>query len=169
VAWAPDPFTAPAAPAPGGADRPRLPQVRDRLVEYASMPVLQVLRRLESGPRGLTEEQSQARLVRHGENVITGSGAPGRGARLLRTATNPFVLILLALGGVSAILGAFGAASVISVMVAVSCWLQVRQEHRFDRVAATLRAMVSTTTTVVRRFIGPSSRTNRVSRGPSWG
>ncbi|MEV0398441.1 magnesium-translocating P-type ATPase [Actinoallomurus sp. NPDC050550] len=151
MAWAPDPFTAAGAPAPGGADRPCLPQVRGRLAEYASMPVLQVLRRLESGPRGLTEEQAQARLVRHGENVIAGSGAPGRAARLLRAATNPFVLILLALGGVSAVLGAFGATAVISVMVLVSCWLQVRQEHRFDRVAATLRAMVSTTATVVRR------------------
>ncbi|MFB9832379.1 magnesium-translocating P-type ATPase [Actinoallomurus acaciae] len=151
MAWAPDPFSAAAVPAPDGADRSRLPQVRGRLAEYASMPMLQVLRRLETGPRGLTEEQAQTRLVRHGENVIAGSGAPGRGARLLRAATNPFVLILLALGGVSAALGAFGAAMVISVMVLVSCWLQVRQEHGFDQVAATLRAMVSTTVTVVRR------------------
>jgi Mg2+-importing ATPase len=115
------------------------------------MPLLQVLRRLESGPRGLTEEQAQTRLVRHGENAVTDSPPPHRGARLWHAAANPFVVILLALGGVSAVLGAFGAATVIGVMVLVSCWLQVRQEQRFDRVAATLRAMVVTTATVVRR------------------
>jgi Mg2+-importing ATPase len=115
------------------------------------MPVLQVLRRLESGPRGLDEEQAQTRLERHGENVITASGRRHRGARLLRALTNPFVVILYILGSVFALIGAFGAAAMIGVMALISCSLQVRQEHRFDRVAATLRAIVVTTATVVRR------------------
>jgi Mg2+-importing ATPase len=115
------------------------------------MPVLQVLRRLESGPRGLDEEQAQTRLERDGENVIVVSGRGHPGARLLRALTNPFVVILYILGSTFALIGAFGAAAVIGVMVLVSCSLQVRQEHRFDRVAATLRAMVVTTATVVRR------------------
>lgn len=115
------------------------------------MPVLQVLRRLESGPRGLDEEQAQTRLERHGENVITVSGPRHRGARLLRALTNPFVVILYILGSVFALIGAFGAAVMIGVMALISCSLQVRQEHRFDRVAATLRAIVVTTATVVRR------------------
>jgi Mg2+-importing ATPase len=114
------------------------------------MSRLQVMRRLETGPRGLSEEQAQIRLVSHGDNIIAGP-ARHRAARPLRTLANPFVVILLALGGVSAVLGAFGAAAVIGVMVGVSCWLQVCQEHRFDRVAATLRAMVVTTATLVRR------------------
>jgi Mg2+-importing ATPase len=125
------------------------------------MPILQVLRRLDSGPRGLEEGKAQALLARHGDNVIAGSATPGRGARLLHTLTNPFVVILLVLGGVSAALGAFGAATLIGVMVLISCWLQVRQEQRFDRIAATLRAMVVTTATVVRRASTDASPAGR--------
>ncbi|MFB9833354.1 magnesium-translocating P-type ATPase [Actinoallomurus acaciae] len=147
MASAPEPLVLPApADAAGG---PRLPAVRGRLADFASMPVHQALRRLESGPRGLLEETAHARLEHYGDNVITGAGR--RRSGLLRALTNPFVVILYVLGGVSAALGAYGATAVISVMVLVSCWLQVRQEHRFDRVAATLRAMVITTATVVRR------------------
>ncbi|GAA4629478.1 magnesium-translocating P-type ATPase [Actinoallomurus vinaceus] len=151
MAWAPDSLTALPPPQPEAAEKPGLPEVRGRLGEYASMPVLQVLRRLSSGPRGLEEDTAQELLARHGDNIIAGSPAPRRATRLLHALTNPFVLILLVLGGVSAVLGAFGAATVIGVMVLISCWLQVRQEQRFDRVAATLRAMVVTTATVVRR------------------
>jgi Mg2+-importing ATPase len=125
--------------------------VRGRLADFASMPVHQVLRRLESGPRGLLEEAAHIRLEHYGDNVITGVARPRHGPRLLRALTNPFVTILYVLGAVSAALGVYGATTVIGVMVLVSCWLQVRQEHRFDRVAATLRAMVVTTATVVRR------------------
>jgi magnesium-transporting ATPase (P-type) len=46
------------------------------------MPVLQVLRQLESGPRGLDEEHAQTRLGHYGENVIAASGRRRRGARL---------------------------------------------------------------------------------------
>ncbi|GAB3979887.1 magnesium-translocating P-type ATPase [Actinoallomurus acanthiterrae] len=151
MAWAPD--SAPELPPPstGAVAGPRLPEVRTRLTEHASMPLLQVLRRLESGPRGLYERQAQERLIHHGENVITASPAARRGARLVGAIANPFVMILVVLGGVSVALDSVGAAAVIFTMVVISCWLQVRQEDRFDRVAATLRAMVVTTATVVRR------------------
>ncbi|MEV0406922.1 magnesium-translocating P-type ATPase [Actinoallomurus sp. NPDC050550] len=161
MAWAPDPLPALSPPRPDAADRPRLPDVRGRLAEYASMPIHQVLRRLDSGPRGLEEDKAQELLARHGDNVITGSVAPHRGARLWHALTNPFVGILLVLGGVSAALGAFGAAAVIGAMVVISCWLQVRQEQRFDRVAATLRAMVVSTATVVRRASADASSAAR--------
>ncbi|MCO5973581.1 magnesium-translocating P-type ATPase [Actinoallomurus sp. WRP6H-15] len=125
------------------------------------MPVLQALRRLDSGPRGLEEDRAQALLARWGENVIAASAASRRSARVLHALTNPFVGILLVLGGVSAALGAIGAATVIGVMVLISCWLQARQEQRFDRVADTLRAMVVTTTTVVRRASTEAPPTSR--------
>ncbi|MGI5224545.1 magnesium-translocating P-type ATPase [Actinoallomurus sp. CA-142502] len=150
MASAPEPLAALPTPA-GAAGASRLPTVRGRLADFASMPVHQVLRRLETGPRGLLEEAAQARLEHYGDNVITGTGRPRRAPQVLRALTNPFVMILYVLGAVSAALGAYGATTVISVMVLISCWLQVRQEHRFDRVAATLRAMVVTTATVVRR------------------
>lgn len=135
-------------PAPA---KPGLPQVHGRLTEHASMPLLQVLRRLETSPRGLCEKHAQTRLAEHGENAIGSASARRRGVRALRAVTNPFVMILVVLGGVSAALNSVGSVAVIGVMVVVSCWLQVRQEHRFDRVAVTLRAMVVTTATVVRR------------------
>ncbi|GAA4605350.1 magnesium-translocating P-type ATPase [Actinoallomurus liliacearum] len=161
MAWAPESASALPEPRPDAADEPRLPDVRGRLAEYAAMPVLQVLRRLDSGPRGLEEDRAQTLLARHGENAIAGPTASRRGSRLLHALTNPFVGTLLVLGGVSAALGAFGAATVIGVMVLISCWLQVRQEQRFDRVADTLRAMVVATTTVVRRATSDAPPTSR--------
>ncbi|MEU8323650.1 cation-transporting P-type ATPase [Nonomuraea sp. NPDC048881] len=51
MVWAPD---APTTPGSGPAP----------------LSQLQTLRLLDTGPRGLTEEQAEARLLEHGENTI---------------------------------------------------------------------------------------------------
>jgi P-type Mg2+ transporter len=121
------------------------------LAEYAAGAPLEVLRRLESGPRGLEEAQAQARLASHSENAVPFTAPPPWWKRLLGTARNPFVVVLLCLDAVSAAAGDEGGAVVIGAMVAVSCALRFHQEHRSDRAAAALRAMVTTTATVIRR------------------
>ncbi|MEW2029740.1 HAD-IC family P-type ATPase [Streptomyces roseifaciens] len=112
---------------------------------------LEVLRALESGPRGLPEAEADERLARHGENVFPGRRPDPWPRRLARSLRDPFTAVLLSLGLVSAGLAAWGTACVIAVLVTVSCVLRATGEHRADRSAAALRELLATTATVRRR------------------
>ncbi|MEU4510608.1 magnesium-translocating P-type ATPase [Nonomuraea wenchangensis] len=118
--------------------------------EAADTP-LRVLRRLETGPRGLVTADAEARLLDHGENVVPSRRPPTWPRRLLRSLRDPFTLVLLGLGLVSALIASWATAGVIVLLVAVSCLLRSNGEHRADRSTAALRRMVATTTTVRRR------------------
>ncbi|MFF4115974.1 magnesium-translocating P-type ATPase [Streptomyces sp. NPDC001714] len=112
---------------------------------------LQVLRRLDTGPRGLTEAEAAARLADLGENsppLPHSASWPLRCARALR---DPFTAVLLTLGLVSALVASWGTAVVILALVAVSCGLRAAGEHRADRSLAALRQLVAGTATVLRR------------------
>ncbi|MFF5138810.1 magnesium-translocating P-type ATPase [Streptomyces sp. NPDC013157] len=117
---------------------------------------LQVLRRLDTGPRGLTEAEAASRLADLGENsppLPHTASWPLRGARALR---DPFTAVLLTLGLVSALVASWGTAVVILALVAVSCGLRAAGEHRADRSLAALRELVAGTATVLRRA-GPDA------------
>ncbi|MGA5757126.1 HAD-IC family P-type ATPase [Nonomuraea bangladeshensis] len=118
--------------------------------EAADTP-LRVLRRLETGPRGLVTADAEARLLDHGENVVPSRLPPTLPRRLLRSVRDPFTLVLLGLGLVSALIASWATAGVIVLLVAVSCLLRSNGEHRADRSTAALRRLVATTTTVRRR------------------
>ncbi|MFF7467452.1 magnesium-translocating P-type ATPase [Streptomyces sp. NPDC008092] len=112
---------------------------------------LQVLRRLGTGPRGLTEAEAAARLAEVGENsppLPHTASWPLRCARALR---DPFTAVLLTLGLASALVASWGTAVVILALVAVSCGLRAAGEHRADRSLAALRELVAGTATVLRR------------------
>ncbi|MEV4500483.1 HAD-IC family P-type ATPase [Streptomyces klenkii] len=153
MAWAPD---RPAArgPATGrGAATGR--------GETGGATALEVLRALESGPRGLVEAEADARLARHGENVFPGRRPDPWPRRFARSLRDPFTAVLLSLGLVSAALAAWGTACVIAVLVTVSCVLRATGEHRADRSAAALRELVATTATVRRRPAEPDAPVTR--------
>ncbi|MEL5954061.1 magnesium-translocating P-type ATPase [Streptomyces sp. CLV115] len=112
---------------------------------------LQVLRSLDSGPRGLLEEQAGERLARYGENTLPAWRPVSRPRRFLRSLRDPFTSVLLCLGLVSAAVASWGTACVTLVLVVVSCLLRSAEEHRADRSTAALRELVATTATVLRR------------------
>ncbi|MGK5731233.1 HAD-IC family P-type ATPase [Streptomyces sp. URMC 124] len=112
---------------------------------------LEVLRALESGPRGLPEAEADERLARHGENVFPGRRPDPWPRRFARSLRDPFTAVLSCLGLVSAALASWGTACVIAVLVTVSCVLRATGEHRADRSAAALRELLATTATVRRR------------------
>ncbi|MFJ3670464.1 magnesium-translocating P-type ATPase [Streptomyces sp. NPDC090106] len=148
--------SAPAAPAgSGGQD----------VAELGAAPcvptVLEVLRSLESGPRGLTEAQAVERLARLGENAVPGGRAPSWPRLFVRSMRDPFTAVLACLGLVSAVVLAWGTASVILLLVLVSCALRASGEHRADRSTAALRELVATTATVVRRADGEAAQAAR--------
>ncbi|MEU4088476.1 cation-translocating P-type ATPase, partial [Streptomyces aureus] len=113
--------------------------------------VLEVLRRLGSGPRGLTETEAEERTARSGENRGPTRRDSSWTRLFVRSLRDPFTAVLTCLGLVSAAVTAWGTASVILLLVLVSCALRASGEHRADRSTAALRELVATTATVVRR------------------
>lgn len=122
----------------------------------AGLTVLEVLRRLDSGPRGLLETQADHRLAHYGENALPARRPVSWPARFARGLRDPFTGVLLCLGLVSAAVSSWGTACVITVLVLVSCALRSRAEYRADRSAAALRELITTTATVQRQA-GPAS------------
>ncbi|WP_051865049.1 magnesium-translocating P-type ATPase [Streptomyces griseus] len=123
---------------------------------------LGVLRRLESGPRGLTEVEAAARLTEFGENAVPVPRAVSWPRVLLRGLRDPFTTVLLCLGAVSALVASWGTAAVILVLVAVSCVLRAIGEHRADRSMAALRELVTGTATVLRRAPDGTARAREI-------
>ncbi|MFE9453830.1 magnesium-translocating P-type ATPase [Streptomyces sp. NPDC006739] len=112
---------------------------------------LQLLRRLDSGPRGLTDTEAAARLAATGENTPPRPPTASWVRRCLRGLRDPFTAVLLTLGVVSALVDSYGTAAVILALVAVSCVLRAAGERRADRALAALRELVAGTATVLRR------------------
>ncbi|MFE4291101.1 HAD-IC family P-type ATPase [Streptomyces sp. NPDC056907] len=119
--------------------------------DLTALTSLQVLRRLDSGPRGLTDAQAEERLLRYGENAVPEWRSASWPRRFVRSVRDPFTAVLLCLGVVSATVAAWGTALVILSLVVVSCLLRSSGEHRADRSMAALRELVATTATVLRR------------------
>ncbi|MEU3516061.1 magnesium-translocating P-type ATPase [Streptomyces sp. NPDC006654] len=117
---------------------------------------LQVLRRLDTGPRGLTEAEAAARLADVGENTPPRPGTAPWPPRCVRALRDPFTAVLLTLGLASALVASWGTAVVILALVAVSAALRAAGEHRADRSLAALRQLVAGTATVLRRA-GPDA------------
>ncbi|MEV7089362.1 magnesium-translocating P-type ATPase [Streptomyces sp. NPDC093085] len=118
------------------------------------LTALQELRRLDSGPRGLTEAQAEERLARYGENAVPEWRTTSWPRLFLRSVRDPFTTVLLCLGLVSAAVAAWGTAFVILSLVVVSCLLRSSGEHRAGRSMDALRDLVATTATVLRRAEG---------------
>ncbi|WP_120722025.1 magnesium-translocating P-type ATPase [Streptomyces hundungensis] len=122
---------------------------------------LQLLRSLGSGPRGLVESDAETRLVRYGENVLPARRVPSLPIVFLRSLRDPFTAVLAALALVSTLVAAWATASVIAVLVVVSCALRAAGEHRADRSAAGLRELVASTATVLRRATAEAAPASR--------
>ncbi|CAM5499916.1 Magnesium-transporting ATPase, P-type 1 OS=Streptomyces canus OX=58343 GN=AQI96_34160 PE=3 SV=1 [Streptomyces canus] len=140
-----------ALPSVGGADEDGGTADTGPGTAVPAASLLEVFRRLDTGPRGLTEAQAEERLARFGENAIPDARDPSWPRLFARSVRDPFTAVLLCLGLVSAAVLAWGTASVILLLVVVSCVLRASGEHRAARSTAGLRRLVATTVTVQRR------------------
>ncbi|HEV2636970.1 MAG TPA: HAD-IC family P-type ATPase [Actinocrinis sp.] len=129
---------------------------RSRARSLAGLPRLRLLRELQTGARGLAEADADARLLSYGENRLSQTAPPGRWRRGRTALTDPFVLLLAVIAAVAALTGSPVGALVVFAGAMISCALRIQQERRGERAAAALRAMVSSTATVVRRA-GPDA------------
>ncbi|MBF2021506.1 MAG: magnesium-translocating P-type ATPase [Hydrococcus sp. C42_A2020_068] len=131
-----------------------------RALEEAGNNIDQVLQSLDSNRKGLTEADARDRLRKYGKNEVSHEKPPAWYVQLFKAFNNPFVWILVALATVSYVMDYLLAAPedrdlktviILSIMVLVSGFLRFFQEYRSTQAAEKLKAMVSTTATVIRR------------------
>lgn len=124
--------------------------VTTRLLESAQADVVAVLQRLHTEATGLNEEEARNRQKQYGPNEVAKEKRKSVLFKLILNFKNPLVVLLLVLGLVSYLTGDMSGALIISVMVLLGISLRFFQELRSDKAAEKLKAMVSTSATVVR-------------------
>jgi P-type Mg2+ transporter len=122
----------------------------DQIFQKSHADTDTVLKELKSQLNGLSTLEASARSKQNGLNEIAREKRPSALMRLLSNVKNPLVILLLALGVISFLTGDLRAMVVIFVMVLLGVVLRFFQELRADDAAEKLRAMVSTTASVVR-------------------
>ena len=105
---------------------------------------------MESKSGGLSTAEADSRAKQYGLNEIAREKRKSPLKRLLENVRNPLVILLGLLGVVAYLTGDLRATVVILVMVFLGVVLRFFQEMRADNAAEKLKAMVSTTATVVR-------------------
>lgn len=125
--------------------------VSARLFDVACIEAGVALDRLESSVEGLPEREAAERLKKFGPNAVAHEARKNAVMQLLERFANPLNLLLLALAGISFAMGDLEAAAIISIMVGIAVFLSFLQESRSTSAAEKLRAMVSTTATVLRK------------------
>ena len=126
-----------------------------QLFSVSQLPPAEVCAAAASSPEGLSQEEAEVRQKKFGPNTVLREHRATVLEELSGRARNPLNGLLLALAAISYILGDARAAIVIASMVVLSITTAFAQEHRSNRAAARLRAMVHTTATV-RRDPSPS-------------
>jgi Mg2+-importing ATPase len=116
-------------------------------------------KKLEASPNGLTEEQVEKRRARYGLNEVSHEKPPTWYQQLFRAFLTPFNGVLFAVSIVSLFTDVIFAAPedrslrtifVLNAMVLLSTLLRFWQEFRSNKAAEDLKAMVTSTTAVLR-------------------
>ena len=143
----------------GGVRSPYKHVVSSRVAELCQCPPEDSLRQLQTARAGLTEEQVEARREQYGLNEVSHEKPSTWYAQLFYAFFTPFNAVLFAVCLVSLFSDVIFAAPddrsfrtivVLSAMVLLSTLLRFWQEFRSSRAAEELKAMVSSTTAVLR-------------------
>ncbi|MWD27364.1 HAD-IC family P-type ATPase [Aquicoccus sp. SCR17] len=118
--------------------------------EWHAMHASAVAREMESGPEGLSAEEAAARLARHGPNRLPEPPPRGWLARLWGQFDNLLIQVLIAAGGVTALLGHWTDAAVILAVVVLNAAIGFWQEGRAENALAAVRGMLSAEASVRR-------------------
>jgi Mg2+-importing ATPase len=130
----------PAASRPHGQD----------LKELARLAPDAALAALASTSYGLAPEESARRQRLYGPNEVAAAPRLGAAVRFAHVLASPLSLLLFGLAILNLVSGGVLPAAVIAVIVVLSSLLTFVQEYRSDRAADALRAMVRSTTSVLR-------------------
>ena len=129
------------------------PAVTKILIDSSLADSNALFRKFSSNPEGLTDAQAEVIREEVGFNEVDHEKPLPWWVHLWHCYKNPFNLLLTLLAGVSYVTEDLKATVVISVMVFLSTLLRFWQEAKSNKAADALKAMVSTTATVIRRDI----------------
>jgi P-type Mg2+ transporter len=124
--------------------------VSKQLVENAHKDISAVFEQLNTSPNGLNSGEVEARLEIYGANEVAREKRITWYMRLWDNVKNPLVILLIVLGVISYLTEDLRATVMIFTMVVLGIILRYFQEQRADHAAEELKAMVSTTATVIR-------------------
>ncbi|MFA5022492.1 MAG: magnesium-translocating P-type ATPase [Patescibacteria group bacterium] len=126
------------------------PAVIKNLIKIAGQEPRAVLSDYKTTLKGLEKQDVVARRLKYGLNLVEGKPAVKWWFRLLGNLADPLSLLLLTLVFVSLITSDIKSTLLVLTMVILSVILRFFQEAKADKAAAELKAMVKTTTRVVR-------------------
>ena len=132
------------------------------IAQEAKNSVDQTLANLKCNRNGLTQDDAVERLEQFGVNQVAHEKAPHALVQLITAFNNPFIFVLMVLAAISFFTDYWLPAQrgeeteltgviIILVMVSLSGLLRFWQEYRTNKAAETLKSMVRTTATVLRR------------------
>lgn len=132
------------------------------IAQEAANSLDQTLANLNCNRIGLTQEDAQERLRHFGANQVAHEKAPHALVQLVSAFNNPFIFVLMALAAIGFFTDYWLPARhgeetdltgviIILIMVALSGLLRFWQEYRTNKAAETLKSLVRTTATVLRR------------------
>ncbi len=101
----------------------------------------EVLRLVESGPEGISEEEALRRLAHYGPNELLERGGVSPWRIIWEQLTAVMVVVLIVAAGISGLLGDFGDAAVIAAIVLLFALLGFIQEYRAERAMAALKQL----------------------------
>ena len=119
-------------------------------VRWYTLTVEDSLKRLESGPLGLSSAEAEKRLAEFGPNELLAQGRVSAWSILLEQFKNVLIIILLLATALSAFLGHGVEAIAITVIVLFAVILGFIQEFRAERAIEALREMAAPAATVIR-------------------
>ena len=105
---------------------------------------------LQTGRRGLTEQEAKARLKKYGANEMEEKKGKGVGERFLSQLMDPLIYVLIAAGVVSILLGEAKDAAIIAVVVLLNAAVGVIQEGKAQKALEALKKMTRLTALVMR-------------------
>jgi Mg2+-importing ATPase len=129
----------------------QMTKAAEHLRQIAALDATEALKILHSQREGLELHIAHLRLHKHGPNEIAHEKVPSWPVQLYHTVRNPFVMLLMVLACINYFTGDVRAFTVMMLMVAISVILRFSQEFRSNKEAQRLKAMVTTTATVLRQ------------------
>jgi Ca2+-transporting ATPase len=110
----------------------------------------EVTRELGSSPAGLSSEEVQARIERHGQNILEEKRKKAPLMMLLDQFGDFMILVLIGAAIVAGIVGDLTDTIVIAVIVVLNAVIGFIQEYRAEKAMAALKKMAATTATAMR-------------------
>ncbi len=124
--------------------------------KFYTQPVEEVLADLQTGVEGLSSEQAQERLEKHGPNKLKEGKKPSLIQRFLTQLKDPMLIILMIAAAVSALTGMVSGESewaeviIILIVVLLNAILGVFQESKAEAAIEALQTMTAATCKVLR-------------------